>query len=84
MTLFDREQEGERSISAESMVEALLAGRSMTAHQHFVIYDRDEGLVWCTNPYGIDLIVCKHPTVERMRCFLNGLEAGRCYGLVPD
>ncbi|BBQ03490.1 hypothetical protein BSFA1_86180 (plasmid) [Burkholderia sp. SFA1] len=83
MALFDRGHDGEPSISAETMVDELLAGKSVKAHQHFVVYDQDNELVWYTNPYGIDGIFCERPTVEQMRRFLNDLDAGRCFGLFP-
>ncbi|MDR5826272.1 hypothetical protein P9250_00185 [Caballeronia sp. LP006] len=71
------------SLTPEQIVDALLAGRSITIHQHYFVFDDADEIVWYTNPYGIDGILCKRPSVERFRKLMYELERGRVLGLTP-
>lgn len=84
MPNLDRGYENAPTITAEAMAEELLAGRSVNIQQYFTVYDRDDELVWYTNPYGLDGIVCKRPTVATLHRFLNDLECGKDFGMLSE
>jgi hypothetical protein len=70
-------------LTPEQIVDVLLAGGSITVHQHYFVFDAADEIVWYTNPYGIDGILCKRPSVEWLRKLLYELERGRELGLTP-
>lgn len=76
--------EGSEQPTPEELLEWLLSGKSAKINQHFVVYDRENGVVWYTNPYGIDGILCQQPTIEAMRTFLARMTLDQDYGLTPD
>jgi hypothetical protein len=64
---------------------ALMAGNTIEANGHRISWDDDDQVVWCTNPYGVDTLVCsRNPTVVDMRRFLRDMAYGRTYGRTPD
>jgi hypothetical protein len=84
MKILDRRvDENNRSFTPEQIFDALSAGRSITIYQHYFVFDAADEIVWYTNPYGIDGILCKRPSVERFRKLLYELERGRELGLTP-
>jgi hypothetical protein len=84
MTILDlRIDEHGIPLTPEQIVDVLLAGGSITVHQHYFVFDDADEIVWYTNPYGIDGILCKRPSVEGFRKLLYELERGRELGLTP-
>lgn len=62
----------------------LLSGQSSDVQGHFIDYDKSDDVVWITNPYGIDLILCQgRPSEQTIRRFLVNLAMGRDYGPSP-
>lgn len=70
-------------MAPDQLMAKLLAGKAVEVNCHYVIYDKAEGLVWYTNPYGVDGILCKEPTIEAMRRFLEDIRRGQDYGPLP-
>jgi hypothetical protein len=67
----------------EALTVELLSEKSADVDGRLVSYDAENGVVWITNPYGIDGMVCKVPTVDTMRVFLSNIARGNEYGLCP-
>ena len=76
--------DGSAQPTPEELLELLLNGESAKINQHFVVYDRENCVVWYTNPYGIDGVLCHEPTIEAMRVFLARMARDQDYGLTPD
>ncbi|HDR9474396.1 hypothetical protein [Burkholderia multivorans] len=61
----------------------LLAEESATVGGHFVVYEKEQDVVWYTSPYGIDGVLCNTPTIDDMRAFLVDMAYGVEYGPIP-
>lgn len=68
----------------EELSALLYSGESTRVCQHFLVYEKEEGMLWYTNPYGCDGGLGKEPTVKCMRSFLTRVALGGMYGPSPD
>jgi hypothetical protein len=68
----------------EELTATLVAGGRTTINGHFVVYDESNGLTWCTNPYGVDVVLFKRPTVKAVRSFLADMARNVSYGPTPE
>lgn len=70
-------------MTPEQMMARLHAAEVVEVNCHRVFYDKRDGVVWYTNPYGIDGILCMEPKIEVMRRFLDDMRQDRDYGPLP-
>ncbi|RQR11303.1 hypothetical protein [Burkholderia stagnalis] len=69
----------------EELTTILLSGEGESINGHFVVYDSDDGMTWCTNPYGIDGVLFNgRPTIDSVRKFLTDMARGMEYGPLPE
>lgn len=70
--------------SPENALAALLDGGDLDLNDHQASFDQGDDVVWCTNPYGIDLILCQGtPTLPIVTGFLEDMARGVTYGPAP-
>lgn len=69
--------------SPREAVAILMAGDVLEANGHRAQFDEDDGITWCTNPYGVDGVLCGRPDPRVMTRFLVDMAKGVEYGLVP-
>lgn len=67
----------------DELTATLLAEESTTVGGHYVVYEKEQDVVWYTSPYGIDGALCNTPTVDAMRAFLVDMAYGVEYGPIP-
>jgi hypothetical protein len=68
----------------EELSALLYSGESTHVCEHFLVYEKEEEMLWYTNPYGCDGGLGKEPTVKCMRSFLTRVALGGMYGPSPD
>lgn len=68
----------------EELLQQLLGGAAARVQDHTLAYDAAAGVVWATNPYGIDCMFCSgEPDLDRCRAFLSLLSQGGMLGPEP-
>jgi hypothetical protein len=86
-TIFDLESERRHqdylaSLPSAAALLELLRSAPQEIDQHHLSIDRDNEVIWVTNPYGIDSAWID-PTVEALSRFLDNIKAGHMYGPEP-
>lgn len=69
--------------SPEELRDSLLALETVRICDHRLEYDPGHGVVWLTNPYGCDSILCHEPTTSACLAFLTRVANGHDYDPVP-
>ena len=68
--------------SPEFVLGELEHGRDVCVGGHSL--HPDVGIVWYTNPYGVDGVFCSVPTLDGVQAFMTEIARGHICGLAPE